>query len=91
MVIQNFLPTNLTDYITDDALFFHTRFMELDGLCHGTLRWSSRTNAVCKYTQPPLSFPLGSFVLTFLLLCVSIMLYAYERIILADRPTDQPT
>ena len=39
-------------------------------------------------TKPPLSFPLGSFVLTFLLLCVSIMLYAYDRIILADQPTD---
>ena len=39
MVIQNFLPTNLTDYITDDALFFHTRSWNSmdDAMAHSSL------------------------------------------------------
>ena len=91
MVIQNFLPTNLTDYITDDALFFHTRsWNSTDSAMALFVGHHGRMQDVSIHSLPSPS-PLGSFVLTFLLLCVSIMLYAYERIILADRPTDQPT
>ena len=88
MVIQNFLPANLTDYITDDALFFHTRsWNSTDSAMALFVGHHGRMQAVSIHSLPspsPLGLSFSHFFYFVSLLCCTLMNESYW-------PTDRPT
>ena len=90
MVIQNFLPTNLTDYITDDALFFHTRsWNSADSAMALFVGHHGRMQDVSIHSLPspsPLGLSFSYFFYFVSLLCCTLMNESYWP---ADRLTNQ--